>query len=79
MAKLSTEIEDFSKYEPLRLDGCTVIFDLKAFFDSHRQTVQRYEARGSFRLAKPYKERGILAMKLINEIDERERREQGKT
>jgi len=70
MIKSSADISDFSKYEPLMLNKCTVIRDLKLFFDSHRSTIKHYESRGSFDIAKPYKERGILAMKLINEIEE---------
>ena len=68
MAELNLKEEDFSKYEPLRLDKCTVIYDLKMFFESHRSTVKAYESRGQFRIAKPYRDRGLLAVKLINEI-----------
>ena len=70
MKKLSySDISDFSKYEPLRLDKCTVIHDLKMFFESHINTVKHYESINAFRMAKPYKDRGVLAMKLINEIE----------
>jgi hypothetical protein len=69
MVKSSSDIADFSKYEPLRLDKCTVIFDLKKFFDSHKNTVKFYESKGMYRIAKPYRDRGVLAIKIINEIE----------
>ena len=59
---------DYSKYEPLRIDSCTVINDVDKFLKSHRATVKAY---GDKRIAKPYRERGMLAVKKMKEIDEK--------
>jgi hypothetical protein len=58
---------DYSKYEPLRLDCCTVVTNVKNFLESHRLIVKAY---GKKSIAKPYLDRGLLAMQRMKEIDE---------
>lgn len=65
MAEL--EETDYSKYEPLRLDDCTVVTNIKKFLDSHRTVVKSY---GEKRIAEPYLKRGKLAVQKMKEIDE---------
>lgn len=61
---------DYSKYEPLRLDCCTVITDVAKFLETHRATVKSYNKRGAKDIAKPYMQRGMLAVQKMKEIDE---------
>ena len=75
MYKTFREIPNLSDFEPLQLDVCTTVFDLKLFFESHSSIVANYEANGSHRVAQPYKKRGILALKLINEICQKKKEE----
>jgi hypothetical protein len=66
------EAIDYSKYEPLRLDQRTVITDVGKFLECHRKTYEYYKTIAPLR-AKPYLERGLLARKLMAEIDEQEK------
>lgn len=60
---------DYSKHEPLRVDSCTVITDLKKFFEAHRATATNYRNKGNKGMEKPYLRRGMIVKKLIEEID----------
>lgn len=69
------EKKDYSKYEPLRLDSCTVVTDVDKFLKSHRAMVKSF---GDKRIAKPYLERGKLAILRMKEIDKKEKTENKK-
>ena len=74
MAKLNNVEIDYSKYEPLRLDSCTVIVDVAKFLGVHRTVVRSYESQGKKEIATPYRNRGLLAVKRMKEIDEQEKK-----
>lgn len=68
ISKLS-DIKDFSKYQPLVLDGCTTIVDLSKFIDTFSSVVSNYRKRGSDRMADAYERTAKKALRKIQEIE----------